>query len=273
MKYTQRDICRLLDITRETLRFYEKEQLIRPKIDPANNYRLYDDYQMYLTAEIKRYQANGFSIQEIHQMLDEDSLSDYTDRMKEKQKEYRKLAERYFWMNEFNSDYVERLEKIHDELNVIHAGFIEDLYFARQKKGSRLSLFEEEAEASRWMMKHLDFSFMMAYYPDYHAEEFEWGFGIWKWMIGEEDLPSGLQHIPSSAAVQCIACSKGQWNFSNELKEQLASYAKQRHYVPSGTLILKQLVRTKEADGERQWLEAAMPVKEKPNYRSGSDMM
>ena len=65
MKYTQRDICRILNITRETLRFYEKEGIISPEIDPVNRYRYYDDYQMYRIAECRRYQANEFSISEI----------------------------------------------------------------------------------------------------------------------------------------------------------------------------------------------------------------
>ena len=57
MKYTQKDVCRLLNITRETLRHYEKEGLIVPEIDPVNQYRWYDADTVFLISECKRYQA------------------------------------------------------------------------------------------------------------------------------------------------------------------------------------------------------------------------
>ena len=60
MKYTQKDICRLLNIKRETLRHYEKEGIITPEVNADNQYRFYDDYQMYLIAECKRYHAQPF---------------------------------------------------------------------------------------------------------------------------------------------------------------------------------------------------------------------
>ena len=72
MQYTQKDICRLLNIKRETLRHYEKEGIIRPEVNADNQYRFYDDYQFYLISECKRYQINGFSIGEIRQMLQQE---------------------------------------------------------------------------------------------------------------------------------------------------------------------------------------------------------
>ena len=88
MKYKQKDVCRLLNIKRETLRHYEKEGIIVPEIDPQNQYRYYDDYQVYLISECKRYQANEFSLSEIKEMLTKDSLHDYLQRMEKKQEDF-----------------------------------------------------------------------------------------------------------------------------------------------------------------------------------------
>ena len=46
MKYTAKDVCRMLNITRETLRYYEKVGIIHPEIDPVNKYRYYDDWDI-----------------------------------------------------------------------------------------------------------------------------------------------------------------------------------------------------------------------------------
>ena len=85
--YSQKDICSLLGITRETLRHYEKEGIISPHVNPQNQYRYYDETHVYLIAETKRYQANDFSLEEIRDMLYGDSLAEYTARMEEKQRE------------------------------------------------------------------------------------------------------------------------------------------------------------------------------------------
>ncbi|MBR3349838.1 MAG: MerR family transcriptional regulator, partial [Solobacterium sp.] len=115
--YQQKDICRLLNVTRETLRFYEKEGLIHPLVNETNQYRLYDDYQMYLVAECKRYQQNHFSIREIKRMLSSDTLEEYTDRICEKAEfiegEIRTLEKELDLIRE----YSEKLKQIKDELS------------------------------------------------------------------------------------------------------------------------------------------------------------
>ena len=54
MKYTQKDICRLLNIKRETLRHSEKEGIIRPEVNADNQYSVDDDYKFYPISECKR---------------------------------------------------------------------------------------------------------------------------------------------------------------------------------------------------------------------------
>ena len=65
MKYTAKDVCRMLNITRETLRYYEKVGIIHPEIDPVNKYRYYDDWDINYIYECKKYQSLGFSVKEV----------------------------------------------------------------------------------------------------------------------------------------------------------------------------------------------------------------
>ena len=46
MYYQAKDICKLLDISPETLRYYEKTGVISPKINEKNNYRYYDAWDI-----------------------------------------------------------------------------------------------------------------------------------------------------------------------------------------------------------------------------------
>lgn len=48
MRCTQKDIRERLGFTRDQLRLYERRGIIQPEIDPANDYRYYDDWQVDL---------------------------------------------------------------------------------------------------------------------------------------------------------------------------------------------------------------------------------
>lgn len=81
MRYTQKDICKAFDVTRETLRHYERLGILSPEVDPNNGYRYYDDWQINLLWECKRYQAMGFSLSEVSQILHSDTMGGLTQRI------------------------------------------------------------------------------------------------------------------------------------------------------------------------------------------------
>lgn len=53
----------------ETLRFWEKQQLLRPKVNQHNGYRSYSNQDQQQVNFIKRAKAVGFSLNEIRELL------------------------------------------------------------------------------------------------------------------------------------------------------------------------------------------------------------
>jgi len=261
MKYTQKDICRLLNIKRETLRHYEKEGIITPEVNADNQYRFYDDYQLYLIAECKRYQTNGFSIDEIRQMIQKDSLEEYTDRIALRQAEIAKEAERLFWMNELLGDYLQKLKSVPENLNRVEEGWLEEVLFIPQRQGRHLKLDEDSINASRMVMGSLHLTFMMAYCRDLEKSEFEWGFGIRSWMAGKgmEKISSG-ETVQAAKALTCIIDAGGAWDFDASVVQPLLQEAENRGLKPTGSCILIQLLRSHEEDGTHRFFEAYLPV-------------
>ena len=261
MKYTQKDICRLLNIKRETLRHYEKEGIITPEVNADNQYRFYDDYQMYLIAECKRYQTNGFSIDEIRQMIQKDSLEEYTDRLALRQQEIAKEAERLFWMNELLTFYLQKLKSVPENLNRIEESWLEDILFISQREGRNLKLDEDSINASRVVMGSLQLTFMMAYCRDLEKSEFEWGFGIRSWMAdkGMEKISAG-QTVHAAKALYCIIDSGRSWHFDASVMQPLLQEAEKRGLKPAGSCILIQILRSHEEDGIHRFFEAYLPV-------------
>lgn len=256
--YTQKDICRLLNVTRETLRFYEKEGLIHPVINEPNQYRFYDDYQMYLVAECKRYQQNHFSIREIRSMLSSDTLEQYTERIGEKadfiEGQIRKLEKELGLIKE----YSEKLKMIKAELNQPSVIETEEIVFAAQKTGTKLNLDAESLEACAYMNEHLAVTFMMAYM---HEGISEWGYGLYRKFLDDEQIHElKLETIPAGRAVRMIIDCADVWEFDESLKAPLLDYCKENHLTPGDTFYMIHLVKIGEEQDMHRYFEAYLPL-------------
>ncbi len=261
MKYTQKDICRLLNITRETLRFYEKEGIISPEVNPDNRYRFYDDYQMYLIAECKRHQANGFSIDEISKMLKEDNLERFTARITRRQKEMVIEAERLRKANELLAIWLRHLGSIHTKLGHFELSCQEDVFFVPQRVGSNLKLDEDSIDASRHIMSNLKVTFMMAYWPDITKQTYEWGFGIYRGMAEQEteDLLEGMS-VRIGKAITGIIDTGSAWDFDVSVLDPVLKEAEDRGLQPAGSCVFINLARIREDDGIHRYFEVYLPV-------------
>ena len=70
--YTIGQVAKFLGVSRDTLKFYEEKELVKPKQDDENGYRKYNDYDIYdvittnfyrhLDIEVKKIQEITFII-------------------------------------------------------------------------------------------------------------------------------------------------------------------------------------------------------------------
>ena len=60
--YYTKDVCKIFNINRETLRHYERLGLLNPHINPDNGYREYDSNDIATIIDILKYRALGYSL-------------------------------------------------------------------------------------------------------------------------------------------------------------------------------------------------------------------
>ena len=260
MKYTQKDVCRLLNITRETLRHYEKEGLIVPEIDPVNQYRWYDADTVFLISECKRYQANEFSLAEIREMLNTDTLEMFTARMEEKQKEFERKRDYYSDLAEYNKDYIRRLNEVRGIVNKPQISDEEDICFVKERDESSLSLTPAMIEANRLLRSDLSYTFMMAYFPDENSESFEWGFG----RLISNGSPGSLsgEVIRTGRSLICTVDAGEEMIPKTSWADILRKYAEENQIRTAGTIIMRQLIRVNGGNETHRYMEIVMPLAE-----------
>lgn len=85
--YTISQIGKLLGLSNDAIRFYEKKGLVHPNINPNNNYRMYTLKNVLELLDIIYYRHLDFSIneiQELYQKLDPNQVANSVDMQKNK---------------------------------------------------------------------------------------------------------------------------------------------------------------------------------------------
>ncbi len=100
-KYSTKQICQIFNVTRETLRHYERLGLLRPHINPANGYREYSYWDVSTIIDILKYRSLGFTLSNTKDAIFDmdfpkivDMLEDHTDYFTNVIKQYELLLEK-----------------------------------------------------------------------------------------------------------------------------------------------------------------------------------
>lgn len=86
-KYKIGDVAKLLDVSTDTIRYYEKYGLISPKKDKDSNYRYFDVWDINFLLDSKRYKSCGFSLNDIKCILKTDDIEALNKRCENKEAE------------------------------------------------------------------------------------------------------------------------------------------------------------------------------------------
>ncbi|TFE00522.1 MerR family transcriptional regulator [Jeotgalibacillus salarius] len=83
--YKVREFAEITGLSRETLRYYAEVGLLEPAyIDPENRYRYYDDGSYFLASLLVKLRSFGFSIQEMSEVMRDESFENLEAMLKQK---------------------------------------------------------------------------------------------------------------------------------------------------------------------------------------------
>lgn len=108
-------VSKLLNIPGNTLRFFDKEGIVRAK-RADNGYRYYDDWDINFLIEYKKYRSFGLSVEDAKDVLYRDSLESLTDRLAENEKAIEEKIRRLKMLLGYNKNYCARLKTIKDKI-------------------------------------------------------------------------------------------------------------------------------------------------------------
>ena len=74
--YRTSQLFEILGVSRDALRYYEKQGIVKPKHDQSNNYRQYNDYDMYTLLVADFYIKRNLSMKEVRKVQEGSSIEE-----------------------------------------------------------------------------------------------------------------------------------------------------------------------------------------------------
>ncbi|MDO4538633.1 MAG: MerR family transcriptional regulator [Coriobacteriales bacterium] len=264
MRYTQKDICQSFDIKRDTLRHYERLGIIEPEVG-ENGYRYYDDWQINLLWECKRYQAMGFSLGQIRDILHRDSLADVSDKVDGRLREMeRELAYQAMALDSMRL-YQRLLVQIDARLGRFEEQELPEVRFVPRREVHDLLFDERLHPAGRFVNEHQGVCLPpIAYFPSASGEKYYWGFAMFAERYRELGGPEkGCFTLSAGPALSTCVDAGERWGFGQHLFEGLLEEAARRGRVAEGPLYGYLLTRTyDERGGYHRFVQAYLPLAE-----------
>lgn len=112
MRYRIGELADFFGMTKEGIRYLEREGVIASERDAGNGYRYFPREEITRLKQIKRYQGLGFSLEEAQQLVCETRREEIADRLAQKQRELEKKARQIERMQRFLSMQQEVAERL-----------------------------------------------------------------------------------------------------------------------------------------------------------------
>lgn len=270
MKYCIGEFSSRLGITRDTLRLYEKHDIVKPVKDRHNSYRYFNDLDARNLLMSRWYRSLQIPLQDVAGLIQNASLGDILEKMEaskqELEEEIRKSMMLLHKLEELSRE-VQRLES-----RLYRCELVDRPGLYRIKQTDKNDLLDTKGLEGtiNALMEMLPYSYycFRIERDSIESEEallnYNWGLSI-----SEDEarqlgiaLDGHLEYIPPSRCVSSVILSPQSEHFSKESFRFMLTYVDEHHYAINGA-VTGRLILTENHEGvKRSFLEMHIPIEE-----------
>lgn len=270
MRYKIGDVARILGISADLLRYYEKKGVVTPYKDAHNDYRYYDSWDINFLMDCLWFKNFGFSIEQIADMVRIPSTTDLEDIFLYKEDELRSTIARCQLLLRRSEEYRQQLKDIPQHLETCELAKSPELVRYINRVGNEYPTGEGlEQFARQWLrvmpFSHRYFEISQNALSGGDDQDFRWGFALEPSYVTELDFPVDppFETVPAATSVHTFFRSRGKNNFSARHVDYALDWAKQQGLTIAGPA-QGMLVASVLEDGELGgYFECWIPVEDR----------
>lgn len=245
MEYKIGEVSKMLNISKEMIRYYEKKGALTPSRQLDNNYRTYNTMDIFLLMEIVRYQALDFGIKEISDLLSNHYMEKYANHLYE---QYKKIDEE-IRKKELLKERIKELEEraITSQFNVNHYWIKSlpayDLVYMLDAEGDHYGEFNI-TNINRKALFENDY---MAFFESmclFEENKDTWWYGINQYYGKRLEIKYKNEAILPKAICLCTMVDMGEvGEYNRSCLNDIMAYANQKSYkvvgLPRGIIVCR----------------------------------
>ena len=269
MKYKIGDVARILGISTDLLRYYEKKGVVKPEKNAHNDYRYYDAWDINFLVDCLWFKNYGFSIEQIADMVRIPGADRLEELFLRKEEELRATIHRCQLLLQRSEEHRADLRKAEEQLGVCDVAESPALLRYLNRTGGEYQRgADEEAMARRWLsvMPFNRRCFVVG--GDVRTSsrhQCRWGFSLrqdYAEQLGFE-AEDGVECVPAQRCVRTVfKSSGGREGFAPKLLSYAVDYAEEQGLRLCGPVHGVLLASVMEGNKLTGYFEAWLPVEE-----------
>lgn len=268
MRYSIGQFAEILGVTPDTLRLYEKYDIIRPIKDDKNNYRYFNDLDCRDLLLSRWYRSMQIPLHDVSALTKNSSLENVIEIMSNKQLNLEEeIREKTRLLNKI-AEIKDEICGIKPALNKCIKKKLPGIY--RLKQTYKDLLLKDEmmiSMANKWM-NLLPFTFQSfeIFYNEIFSEEncfgYDWGLAIYEDEAHDFNIEKNenIEYISPSTYISSIIMSPHREGIKKNTLQFMLNFIEENQFSIAGNIIGKILL-TEKIDGESiSYLEVNIPI-------------
>ncbi|MNO27599.1 HTH-type transcriptional activator TipA [compost metagenome] len=269
MKYCIGEFASILGVTADTLRLYEKHDIVRPTKDNSNNYRYFNDLDARDLLMSRWYRSMGLPLPEVASLMKESTLEQVIGRIQETQFSLEEEIKRKTMLRN-------KMNEIHNELREVEASLyrctlkqLPGMYRLKQTdKNALLKNDNVKSLVNTWMdlLPYAFYSFRIEdtgiFISDNNNFDYSWGLTLLEddAQKFEMDIEEDAEYIPPSHCMSAIMLCTDEKYITKSSLQFMIDYIEANHFSIAGDVVGKLLLTEKIEGHNRSYLEVNIPI-------------
>lgn len=233
VQYKIGNVARMLGISRDLLRYYEKKGVVHPRKDQLNDYRYYDTWDINFLLDCIWYKQFGFGIDQIAHMVTDCGYGELLSELGDKTEEIeRRLRHQELLLRRLN-EHRAQIERVKDYIGKCDIQESPELFCYLNRFNAAFDDSQETLDLSQNWLKYMPFT--QRYFEIRQSDllekrdDFAWGFSLTMDYVKELDIAREplVAHLPACRSIHSAFKSSGKSGFSPRHIDYMVEYAEQ----------------------------------------------
>ncbi len=269
MKYKIGDVSKILGISPDLLRYYQKKGVVTPTMGENNNYRYYDAWDINFLIDCLWFKNFGFGIEQTAKLVSSSTYEDVAADMNAKKAEIEESIRREQMLLVRADQYLTGIRRARELLGRCDLAYSPAIYRYLNRHNQDYENIPELQGLSQQWLQYMPFvtrSFEIEKKDlENHTDNYAWGFSMGMEFVRRLNVPlePPVMLLPSRPSVHAAFTSSGKTGFSPRHLKFVMDFVRENGLTVAGNAHGNLICSVMEDDRLTGYFEVWLPVEPK----------